>query len=46
MLRKDLNGISGVILILGVVFITVNILVDVIVGMLDPRIRLSAARSE
>jgi peptide/nickel transport system permease protein len=46
MLRKDLNGISGVILILGVVFITVNIVVDVVVGMLDPRIRLSAARSE
>jgi peptide/nickel transport system permease protein len=46
MLRKDLNAISGVILILGIIFIVVNIFVDLVVGMLDPRIRLSAARSE
>ena len=46
MLRKDLNAISGVILILGVIFISMNIIVDVVVGILDPRIRLSAARSE
>ncbi len=46
MLRKDLMAISAVILVLGVVFITVNILVDLVVGMLDPRIRLRAARSE
>lgn len=45
-LRKDLNAISAVILILGVVFITVNILVDIIVAQLDPRIRLRAARSD
>jgi peptide/nickel transport system permease protein len=46
MLRKDLNAISGVILILGVIFISMNIIVDLVVGILDPRIRLSAARSE
>jgi peptide/nickel transport system permease protein len=45
-LRKDLNAISGVILMLGVVFIVVNILVDIIVAQLDPRIRLRAARSD
>jgi peptide/nickel transport system permease protein len=45
-LRKDLNAISGVILVLGVVFIVVNILVDIIVAQLDPRIRLRAARSD
>ncbi|MFQ5855315.1 MAG: ABC transporter permease [Anaerolineae bacterium] len=45
-LRKDLNAISGVILMLGVVFIVVNILVDLIVAQLDPRIRLRAARSD
>jgi peptide/nickel transport system permease protein len=45
-LRKDLNAISGVILTLGVVFIVVNILVDIIVAQLDPRIRLRAARSD
>lgn len=46
MLSKDLNAITAVILILGVTFITVNIIVDVIVGALDPRIRLRAARSD
>jgi peptide/nickel transport system permease protein len=46
MLHKDLNSISAVILVLGAVFILVNILVDVIVAYLDPRIRLRAARSE
>ncbi len=45
-LRKDLNAISGVILMLGVVFIVVNFLVDIIVAQLDPRIRLRAARSD
>jgi peptide/nickel transport system permease protein len=45
-LRKDLNAISGVILMLGVVFILVNIIVDIIVAQLDPRIGLRAARSD
>ncbi|MBL8131706.1 MAG: ABC transporter permease [Anaerolineae bacterium] len=46
MLRKDLNAITAVILILGVVFILMNIVVDLVVGALDPRIRLRAARSD
>ena len=46
MLNKDLNAISAVILVLGAVFVTVNILVDIIVAQLDPRIRLSEARSD
>ena len=46
MLHKDLNAISAVILVLGAVFITVNIIVDIIVAQLDPRIRLGAGRSE
>lgn len=46
MLRKDLNAIAAVILVLGVVFIVVNIVVDLVVAQLDPRIRLSAERSE
>jgi peptide/nickel transport system permease protein len=45
-LRKDLNAISAVILVLGVVFILVNIIVDVVVGRLDPRIGLRSARSD
>ena len=46
MMNKDLNAISAVILVLGAIFVTVNIIVDIIVAWLDPRIRLSAARSE
>jgi peptide/nickel transport system permease protein len=45
-LRKDLNAIAGVVLVLGVVFIIVNILVDIVVGMLDPRIRLAPGKGE
>jgi len=45
-LRKDLNAISAVILVLGVVFIIVNIIVDITVAKLDPRIGLRSARSE
>ena len=46
MLHKDLNAISAVILVFGAVFVIVNILVDIIVAQLDPRIRLSQVRSE
>ena len=46
MLRKDLNAIAAVILVLGIVFIVVNILVDLIVARLDPRIRLAPGRGE
>ena len=46
MLNKDLNAIAAVILILGVVFIIVNILVDLVVAQLDPRIRLAPGRGE
>jgi len=41
MLNKDLNSISAVILVLGTVFVIVNIIVDIVVAKLDPRIRLS-----
>lgn len=40
MLSKDLNAISGVIMVFGLVFVVVNIIVDIIVAYLDPRIRL------
>jgi len=46
MLRKDLNAIAAVILVLGVVFILVNIIVDLVVAQLDPRIRLAPGRGE
>lgn len=40
MLTKDLNAISAVIVIVGLVFLIVNIIVDIIIASLDPRIRL------
>jgi len=40
MLNKDLNAISAVVMILGFVFIIVNILIDIVVAYLDPRVRL------
>jgi peptide/nickel transport system permease protein len=46
MLHKDLNAISAVILVLGFIFIITNIVVDVVVAYLDPRIRLQSARSD
>jgi len=46
MLHKDLNAISAVILIFGAIFILANIIVDLIVAYLDPRIRLRSARSD
>jgi peptide/nickel transport system permease protein len=44
MLAKDLNAISGVILIFGAIFVLVNIIVDIVVAWLDPRIRLGGAQ--
>jgi peptide/nickel transport system permease protein len=40
MLNKDLNAISGVVMVLGIIFIIVNISIDIMVAWLDPRIRL------
>ncbi len=46
MLYKDLNAISAVILVFGAAFAIMNIIVDLIVAYLDPRIRLRAAKGE
>jgi peptide/nickel transport system permease protein len=46
MLRKDLNAIVAVIMVIGLVFVIANIFVDIIVSWLDPRIRLGAERGE
>ena len=40
MLNKDINAISGVVMVLGITFIILNILSDLIVAWLDPRVRL------
>jgi peptide/nickel transport system permease protein len=44
MLQKDLNAISAVIIVLGLIFIVMNILTDIAISFLDPRIRLGAGR--
>lgn len=43
-LQKDLNGIIGTVLVISAFFLIVNMLVDVVAALLDPRIRLAAAR--
>jgi len=44
-LRKDLNAMAAVVMILGITFVVVNIIVDVVVAYLDPRIRMRRDRS-
>jgi peptide/nickel transport system permease protein len=39
--RGDFNLIQGLVLMIAVIFIIVNLIVDLIYGLLDPRIRLS-----
>lgn len=46
MLSKDLNAIVAVVLVAGVMFAVANILVDLVVGYLDPRIRLQGRSEE
>jgi ABC-type dipeptide/oligopeptide/nickel transport system permease component len=39
-LRKDFNAIMGVVLIIGLAFVVVNFVVDILAGYVDPRIRI------
>jgi peptide/nickel transport system permease protein len=39
--RGDFNLIQGLVLLIAVIFIVVNLVVDLLYGLLDPRIRLS-----
>lgn len=40
MITKDLNSICAVVLVIGATFLVVNLVVDIINAMVDPRIRL------
>lgn len=40
MVNKDLNAISAVVMVLGLTFIIVNVAIDVLVTVLDPRVKL------
>jgi peptide/nickel transport system permease protein len=44
-LHKDLNGLMGVVMVAGLLFVAVNLLVDVAVALVDPRVRLRGARA-
>lgn len=44
-LRKDLNAIVGTVLIISAMFLIVNIVVDLLVSIINPRIRLSQRAS-
>ena len=43
-LQKDLNAVMGVVLLSGLFFIVANIVIDIILLMIDPRLRLKEAR--
>jgi peptide/nickel transport system permease protein len=43
-LQKDLNAVMGVVMVSGVFFVLVNLVIDVLVGFVDPRVRLRGAR--
>ena len=40
-LRKDLNAIIGTVLIISAMFLIVNVVVDLLVAFINPRIRYS-----
>ena len=45
MLQKDFNAIMGVVMVIGAFFVFVNLLVDVLLGYFDPRLRLQGVKS-
>jgi peptide/nickel transport system permease protein len=44
-LQKDLNAVMGVVMISGLFFVTANLVIDVLVGFVDPRVRIRGARA-
>ena len=43
-LQKDLNAVMGVVMVSGVFFVMVNLVIDVLVGVVDPRVRIRGRR--
>lgn len=43
-MQKDLNAVIGVVLVSGVFFVVANLIIDLVLGLLDPRHRLRAER--
>jgi peptide/nickel transport system permease protein len=44
-LQNDFNAVMGTVLVTGLFFVVVNVAVDVLLGIIDPRIRLRGARA-
>ncbi|HKY61754.1 MAG TPA: ABC transporter permease subunit [Gemmatimonadota bacterium] len=44
-LKRDLPVIQGTVLFLAIVFVLVNLAVDLLSGMLDPRVRYERAEA-
>jgi peptide/nickel transport system permease protein len=44
-LQKDFNAIMGVVMVTGAFFVFVNLLIDVLLGYFDPRIRLRGSQA-
>lgn len=43
-IQKDLNAVMGVVIVSGVFFVVVNLIIDVLVGFVDPRVRIRGHR--
>ena len=43
-LQKDLNAVMGVVIVSGVFFVVVNLVIDLLVGFVDPRVRIRGRR--
>jgi peptide/nickel transport system permease protein len=42
-LQNDFNAVMGTVLVTGLFFVIVNLLVDLLLGIIDPRVRLRGA---
>ena len=42
-LQNDFNAVMGTVLVTGIFFVVVNLIVDVLIGIIDPRVRLRGA---
>lgn len=43
--QKDLNAIMGVVMVSGAFFVLVNLIIDLLVGVVDPRVRIRGRRT-
>ncbi len=43
-LQKDFNAVMGVVIISGLFFLVANLVIDILVGFIDPRIRMGGRR--